>query len=243
MINFTNLDYEGINLDFYQNDFRYWDKNKEIAYNQNLRYRVRQFFFQMAYDYLAANFIEGDYFEFGCHKARTFRISLTEARRKNFNNMSFIAFDSFEGLPAPSEIDSFPMWEQGALKTSEDVYDMLISQHGLFLDKIEKVKGYYKDTLNENLTQQFLRDNKKIAIAYIDCDFYESAKDVLSFIVPFLQDGSLLCLDDWNLYKGRSDRGEKRAFYEWKESVGDKFIFEDFLPIGWMGKSFIVNTK
>ena len=43
--------------------------------------------------FLSGNRINGDYFEFGCHRCRTFRMALTEARRHNLREMKFLAFD------------------------------------------------------------------------------------------------------------------------------------------------------
>jgi hypothetical protein len=101
-------DYEGISTEFYKKDFALWSKNDEIAYNNNeIRQRAKYWFFQNSFDYLSANFVEGDYMEFVCHKARTFRMALSEARKKSFEWMNFYAFDSFDGLPEASEIDRF----------------------------------------------------------------------------------------------------------------------------------------
>jgi len=231
-------DHEGISREFYKNDFDDWDKNKEIDYNNNeIRQREKYRFFQLAYDYLAANFIEGDYYEFGTHKARTFRMSLSEARKKNMENINFYAFDSFEGLPEPQDIDKFSGWEKGALKTTDDEFDVIIRGHGLYLDRIHKVKGYYQDTLNNELQQQFEQNRSKIALVYIDCDFYESAVHVLDFIEPLLQNGSVICFDDWNVYKASPDKGERRAFTEFIAKTGHHF--EEFITVGWFGKSFI----
>ena len=235
-------DHEGINTEFYKNDFNEWDKEKEIEYNNNeIRQREKYRFFQQAYDYLSANFIEGDYYEFGCHKTRTFRMSLSEARKKNLVNINFYAFDSFEGLPEPGDIDKFTGWEKGSLKTTEDEFDAVIRQHGLYTDRIQKVKGYYQDSLNGELQQQLIKKESKIAIAYIDSDFYESAACALDFIEPLLQEGSIVCFDDWNVYKANPDKGERRAF---REFAGNKGLhFEEFISVGWFGKSFILINR
>ncbi|MDD2448195.1 MAG: macrocin O-methyltransferase [Sulfurimonas sp.] len=239
-----NKDYEGINLEFYKNDFSKWSKKDEIEYNNNeIRYKERYRFFQNAFDYLSANFIIGNYFEFGVHKARTFRIALSEAKKKDIDSMNFYAFDSFEGLPEASSLDKFPNWEKGMLKTSLEFFDKLTQEHNLYNDKIHKIKGFYNKSLTKELSNKMLLTKEKASIIYIDCDFYESAKDVLEFIVPFIQDGTILCFDDWNVYKGHPYKGEKRAFGEFKTKYNDMFYFEDFLTIGWMGKSFILNKK
>lgn len=231
-------DYEGISTEFYKKDFELWSKSSEVEYNNNeIRQRAKYWFFQNAFDYLSANFIEGDYMEFGYHKARTFRMALSEARKKCFDWMSFYACDSFDGLPEACEIDRFPGREKGNLKTSEDTFKALISEHGIYTDRVHTVKGYFSESLNDQLKESLKAKNTKVAVAYIDSDFYESARDVLAFLEDFLQEGAVVAFDDWNTYKGNPNKGEKLAFREFREK--SKWQFEEFISYGWMGKSFI----
>ena len=81
-------------------ELEYWDKEEEIRWNQTHRQREKYQFYFKAFDFLTDNKITGDYFEFGCHRGRTFRMALTEARHHNLTDMDFLAFDSFAGLPA-----------------------------------------------------------------------------------------------------------------------------------------------
>ena len=235
-------DHEGITREYYKNDFDNWNKETEISYNNNeVRQKEKYRFFQLAYDYLCANGIEGDYYEFGCHRVRTFRMSLSEARKKNLTNINFYAFDSFEGLPDVSDIDKFAGWEKGMLKTSGEMFDKIVKEHGIYPDRIHKIKGFYKDSLTPALQQDLIRKGSKTAIAYIDCDLYESAASVLDFLEPLLQEGAIVCFDDWNVFKADPHRGEKRAFKEFKNRT--KWHFEDFITVGWFGKSFIAGLK
>ena len=75
-----------------------WGKQEEVAYNQVNRQSQKLAFYVNAFDFISSLGIRGDYFEFGCHRARTFRMALTEARTHNLFGMKFLAFDSFEGL-------------------------------------------------------------------------------------------------------------------------------------------------
>ena len=84
-----------------------WSKQEEIIYNQRNRQAEKYLFFRRIFDFLTENEIHGDYHEFGCHRARTFRMALTEARRHNLDSMKFWAFDSFEGLPMPVTLDTY----------------------------------------------------------------------------------------------------------------------------------------
>lgn len=228
-------------VDFYKKDFTDWSFEKEVEYNNSeIRQKSRYEFFQQAYDYLQANFVEGDYYEFGCHKARTFRMSLSEARKKNRKDTNFYAFDSFEGLPDVEGIDKFPGWEKGALKTALDDFNRIIKEHGLYVDKVHAIKGFFQDTLTKKLQDELLKKSK-IMLAYIDSDLYESCKCALAFIEPLLQDGSIVCFDDWNNYRAGPDKGERRAFREFQKKT--KLGFQEFINVGWFGKSFIVNKK
>jgi O-methyltransferase len=75
------------------------------------------------------------------------------------------------------------------------------------------VKGWFQETLTLETKRKL--GLKAVSIAYVDCDFYESAKVALNFLTDLLVDGSVIVFDDWWMYKGRPDRGEQRAFREW----------------------------
>lgn len=204
-----------------------------------VRYNERQFFYMQAFDYLKANGIKGHYHEYGCHKGITFRMALTEARRKNIKpgEMQFYAFDSFEGLPDISDEDSNAFgWKQGALKTNIESFTNLIKDHGLYVDSVHCIKGFYHKTLTTKLQKELAKQGP-IALAVIDCDLYESAKVVLSFIEPLLQVGTLLYFDDYFNYKGDPSKGEQRAFNEFKKRSDLAFL--EHMTVGWFGKSFI----
>lgn len=70
------------------------DKKQEIEYSQTFRQSEKLKFFQRAFDFLYSNKILGDYFEFGCHRARTIRFALREFIIRQMK-MNFFAFDSF----------------------------------------------------------------------------------------------------------------------------------------------------
>src|SRR3984885_8270247 len=89
-----------------------WSRDDEIAYNQMNRQAEKALFFRRTFDFLTDNRVHGDYFEFGCHRCRTFRMALTEARRHNLAAMEFHAFDSFEGLPEPTGDTSVEIWKR-----------------------------------------------------------------------------------------------------------------------------------
>jgi hypothetical protein len=203
-----------------------------VALNQSRRQGAKWQFFRDAMDYVADNGIRGDYLEFGCHRARTFRMALSAARLQCLDDMRFWAFDSFEGLP-PSEGHGMPGWTAGALNTSEQEFRRLVSEHGVYVDAVGVVKGFYADTL-----QQLVAANWRAAMITIDCDLYESAVPVFKFIEPLLQDGTLLYVDDFfSGYRGNPGRGVGRALDEHTQI--SRFGFVPHMQIGWGGRSFI----
>jgi hypothetical protein len=215
-----------------------WSHNSEVSLNQKSRQTARYQFFQWTFDFLKDNEVLGDYHEYGCHRCRSFRMALTEARRQNLDQMKFFAFDSFCGLPAPSSNPSKELWQKGALTTDRETFMRMVVEHGIYADKVETVEGYYENTLTEALQRRFLQQERPISMATIDCDLYESAVPVFNFIDPLLQEGAVLYIDDMFAgYKGSPTRGVALAFAEYQRV--SRFKFVEHLSVGWWGKSFI----
>ncbi len=223
-------------------DLEQWSRLDEIVYNQVSRQTEKALFFRRVFDYLKCNEIYGDFHEYGCHRCRTFRMVLTEAKRQNLNKMDFFAFDSFEGLPEPESPNQKESWYSGALKTRENDFLKTVQDHGLYTDKITTFKGYYDQILTDTLKKNFIRKEKKIALVNVDCDLYESAVPVFNFIEPLLQEGSIIYIDDLFVgYKGIPSKGVGRAFLEFQKI--SKWKFFHHLSVGWWGRSYIVYSK
>jgi hypothetical protein len=218
-----------------------WAKQDEIRYNQGNRQVEKYLFFRRAFDFLTENEIRGDYHEYGCHSCRTFRMALTEARRHGLDEMKFWAFDSFEGLPTPFTETSVSKWTQGALRTSEATFRDLVRRHGIYVDKVGTLKGYYSDSLTPELQHRFVEKEKKIALVTVDCDLYESAVPVFQFIDPLLQDGSVIYIDDLFVgNKGNPNRGVARAFLEFQKC--SKWRVRRHFDVSWWGRAYIVSS-
>ena len=174
-----------------------WTSEDEVAYNQASRQTQKLGFYVNAFDFVTALEITGDYFEFGCHRVRTMRMALTEARRHGLDKMGFFAFDSFEGLPESESKTGVPGYFSGALSTSEEAFRQLVEDHGIYASNVHTVKGFYQDSLTETLQSRMLADGSKIAIVCLDCDLYESAVPIFHFIEPFIQEGTVIYIDDY----------------------------------------------
>ena len=215
-----------------------WGHGDEVVYNQGNRQVEKHRFFINTFDFLKDNRINGDYFEFGCHRCRTFRMALTEARRHNLEQMKFFAFDSFEGLPQPHSETSVEIWERGALCTPVEQFMELVHVHGIYVDNIITVKGFYDDSLTPQLQRELIESGRKISLTTVDCDLYESAVPVFNFIDPLLQEGAVIYIDDMFAgYKGSPEKGVLKAFREFRTRSRFKFI--PHMQIGWWGRSYI----
>src|SRR5437899_5637607 len=215
-----------------------WGRDEEIAYNQSSRQTEKALFYRRAFDFLTDNRVRGDYHEYGCHRCRTFRMALTEARRHSVPDMKFYAFDSFEGLPDPVTDTSVEIWRRGALTTSEEEFHRLVREHGIYVDRVHTVKGFYGDSLTRALRGRLLEHENKIALVTIDCDLFESAVPVFEFIDPLLQEGAVLYIDDlFAGYKGSPAKGVARAFLEFQRK--SRWSFVRHLDVGWWGRSYI----
>lgn len=215
-----------------------WNRQDQIAYNQANRQAQKLYFFMNAFDFITSLEIRGDYYEFGCHRTRTFRMALTEAKRHSLDGMRFFAFDSFEGLPEPQGETGVAGYFRGALYTSEDEFWQLVREHGIYTENVRTIKGFYQDTLTTALQSQFVADGTRIAIACVDCDLYESAMPVFRFMEPIIQEGTVIYIDDYFAgCRGSPVTGPARAFHEFER--GSQFKFVQHMQVGWWGRSFI----
>lgn len=191
--------------------------------------------------------IEGDYFEFGVFRGDTFRLSLqtydrlTKTLGMKKQERKFFAFDSFEGLPAShsnnQQEDNFYHTGEFAAKQGE-----FLKNIGKYRNRreVQVIPGWFKNTLTDqgkkNLT------SKKAAFIVVDCDLYESTKEVLRFCTPLLQTGTLLYFDDWFSIKGSLEMGEARACNEWlKENPHIQLV--EYRKCGITGVLFLVQMN
>lgn len=235
-----NEPYFNLSLNSYKNtsDVNQWRKQDEIIYNQNQRQGDKHCLYQHAYDFISSNQVTGDYFEFGCHRCRTFRMAMLEAKRHFMNEMSFYAFDSFEGLPEGCTGHEVKEWSAGALKTEEEVFKKLILESGFSLDRVTLCKGLYDKSLSEKKALKIFETTKACMIN-IDCDYYESAVPIFGVIDKILQEGTVLYIDDYfSGYKGNPTKGVSRAMIDWQSK--SEWKLEDYHYVGYGGKSFIV---
>lgn len=168
--------------------------------------------------------INGYYLEFGCNGAHTMRMAW-DAFHHLFD-LTYVGFDSFEGLPEILEIDRQEIWKKGKLAFEEDRLIDIVTAHGIPRSKLLTVRGFYDQSLTQDLKEKLLPG--KAAVVYIDCDLYASTVPVLNWVTDFLQRGTIIVFDDWNCFHGDPDRGERLAWKEYRES-NPQLRFEPFV--------------
>lgn len=192
--------------------------------------------------YLVGAKIEGDYLEFGVYKGTVFSHAYRWLH-KNFPQMRFFAFDSFEGLPEPKGWDNIngysSNYHPNEFECSLEDFKHILKQKKVNLDKVKTIQGWYKDTLKANQTKKY--GLKKAAFIWIDSDLYESAVSVLRFITPFLSPGTVIVFDDWHAFRNNPKFGEQKACREWLKK-NPKIKLAELFNYGYGGIVFTVVT-
>lgn len=158
-----------------------------------------------------------------------------------FSSMKFHAFDSFEGFPEPKGDDVHPQFQEGGRASSLDQFNALIAQRQVPMDGITVTKGWFSDTLRPGTASDSLIADQSLAIAYVDCDLYESTRDVLPFLRRKMIQGGVIIFDDWFCFAGHPLKGEQKACREFL-AANPEVVLVPFQRFGWHGHSFIFHV-
>ncbi len=186
--------------------------------------------------------VAGDYCEFGVAHGNSFAHAYWYMAKK-FPEMRFIAFDSFQGLPEPQGVDQLEdgttsTFYKGGYACDKSEFMANINRYGLDLARVTTVEGWYSESLTTQTAQRI--NLNRIALAWVDCDLYESTVPVLQFITPYLVEGSVIVFDDWRCFRNRADRGQQRACTEWL-AANPGLQLAELMSLGWSGIVFTVT--
>lgn len=217
-----------------------WNLVKKVMFRSSWQeQKCRQEFFYNAFKALSFNGIDGDYAEFGSWGGMTFALAYHESRRYGLKS-NFWAFDSFQGLPAPTTAgDEHPHWKKGAMATSLDEFHAICTSNGIPRDAYSVVPGFYDQTLTSLSPDDA---PKNIALAYVDCDLYSSSKTVLQFLMPRLKHGMIVAFDDYFCWSASQISGERKAMLECF-AENSRWALLPYMQFGWHGQSFVVEDK
>ncbi len=147
---------------------------------------------------------EGAVVEFGCYIGTT-SLFIRRLLDNQGDNPTFHVYDSFAGLPEKTSADESRAGDQftaGELAVSKKQ----------FLHEFQKAqlrppiihKGWFGDLTEQDVPA-------KIAFAFLDGDFYESIRDSLRLVLPRMQKGGVIIIDD---YAREALPGAARAAHE-----------------------------
>lgn len=140
------------------------------------------------YDLLARSLdLPGDIAEVGVYKGGTAATILTTAAH---TNKTTYLFDTFTGLPAPTEFDTH---KQGDFDDTslEQVTESLKEFPNKYL-----LKGFFPTVLREQTQVHNIYDTR-FCFVHIDVDLYQCVRDCLEFFWPRLVPGGVLVSDDY----------------------------------------------
>lgn len=202
---------------------------------------LRRYALEEITEYLQFAQIGGDYCEFGVAEGHAF-VNAHELMAPSFPDMRFHAFDSFEGLPRPLGIDVQGAYSgafhEGQFACSLEVFTGRLRSLHIPEQRVSVYKGWFDQTLGAGQPAAVI---EAVAVAWIDCDLYESTVPVLRFLASRLKPGSVVVFDDWGCYRNQPDKGEQRACREW---LGDnpQLRLDPLFSYGWTGRVFTVSA-
>ncbi|MFJ6742979.1 TylF/MycF/NovP-related O-methyltransferase [Streptomyces sp. NPDC091279] len=129
--------------------------------------------------------IPGDVVELGCNAGRT-SVLLEMVLEAEDAGRDLHLYDSFDGLPAPSDADRY--LKQGDCKATVSDVLAVFERWNLRLPQVHT--GWFEATLPRQLPD-------RVAFAYLDGDFYESIHTSLTHVWPRLSAGGSVIVDDY----------------------------------------------
>jgi O-methyltransferase len=186
---------------------------------------------------------DADYCEFGLFKGFSFWKAQEQANKYGWRNTRFFGFDSFAGLP---EIEAPDRTAHGEFRkgqyecTKQDVIRHLKRAGGIDWSRTFLIEGFFKDTLIPGLVSEYRIE--RVGVAMIDCDLYTSTAEVLQFLGPLMDEGTVLIMDDWNSYSRDDSRGQRRAMSEFLGRRPDLRL-EPLLQYGHNSEAFVIRRR
>lgn len=145
--------------------------------------------------------VAGDVVELGCYEGGS-AVELQRYIVQYAPDRSLWLYDSFEGLPEKTPEDTSPvgnLFQAGVLKATPSRLKRNFVKASLPIPEITRAWFYELDP--EDLPE-------RIALAFLDGDFYESIMDSLKLVWPKMSAGGIIVVDD---YENTKLPGVKKA--------------------------------
>lgn len=200
-----------------------WRIAKQV-YRRSIRFRSRiplmhslftekEQMLNLAMQFVRANRVSGDYLEFGSYEGNSFIAAYHFAQAQGLGKMRFYSFDSFSGLPVSEGIDRDPeeatQYYPGDFACDVRAFSENLRSSRVSLEKVHLIEGFYRDSLTRELKDKL--PIRAAAVLMVDCDLYDSARQVLEFSGDYLGHGSVVIFDDWYNFKGAATSSRASA--------------------------------
>ncbi len=183
----------------------------------------------------------GDYYEFGLYKGYTFYIAYQAARKLGLKKTRFYGFDSFQGLPQVEDVDKTGgRFFEGQFACSRKQVEKQLRAHGVDLDRVKLIQGFYEQTLDQQLKEDLPAG--RAGVVLLDCDLYSSTSTALHWLQGLIADKTVVIFDDWYSFTEGEELGQQRALKEFA-SQNPRLAFEPVTEFERNGKMFVARKK
>lgn len=181
--------------------------------------------------------LEGDVCEFGIAQGATSALMANEIRD---TAKRLWLFDSFQGLPRPTEKDVLvdDIYDLGSIEKyagtmayAVDEVKQRLNAISFPLSRVQIVPGFIEETIKRAGLPE------KVCFAYVDFDFYEPILIALNFLDGHLSPGGHVVVDDYDYFSA----GAKTAVDEFISSHSG--AYELILPYKFAGHFAILHKR
>ncbi|NGO43931.1 TylF/MycF/NovP-related O-methyltransferase [Streptomyces ureilyticus] len=179
----------------------------------------------LATRHVSRHSIAGDIVECGVWRGGSMQAAARTLLGLHDTERHLYLFDTFEGMPAPTDKDlrrdgepaadllarqdrSRPIWAVATLEDVKEGFDG-IPYPG---DRVHFVQGLVEDTIPAEAPE-------RISILRLDTDWYASTRHELEYLYPRLVSGGVLLIDDYGWWQG-----SKAAVDEFLEKTGARLL-------------------
>ncbi len=163
--------------------------------------------------------LPGDVCEFGVAQGATSALLASELQNSDKN---LWLFDSFEGLPAPTENDVLKddifnlgsmQAYRGTMRSGIDEVTARLRQLNFPVSRTKIVAGFIEQTIRQPQLPG------AVCFAYVDFDFYEPIRTALTYLDRVLTPGGCVVVDDYDWFS----TGAKTAVDEFMQLTGNRY--------------------
>lgn len=134
--------------------------------------------------------IPGDVIECGAWRGGVTIFMRAVLRAYGDDEKSVWVADSFEGMPRTNFRPDLNWGPPGQMAASLEEVKENFARYGLLDERVRFIKGYFNKTLPTAPID-------KLSVLRADADFYDSQKDVLTYLYPKLSVGGYMVIDDY----------------------------------------------